>query len=77
MQSGGIGGGSFFMLYDKEKSISKFLNCRETAPRSAHQDMFENSIDDSLKGGRSILIPGTNTVHLPNYATEYGPRKCN
>ena len=58
MQSGGIGGGSFFMLYDKEKSISKFLNCRETAPRSAHQDMFENSIDDSLKGGRSILIPG-------------------
>lgn len=58
MQSGGIGGGSFFMLYDKEKSISKFLNCRETAPRSAHRDMFENSIDDSLKGGRSILIPG-------------------
>ena len=56
MQSGGIGGGSFMII--KDGNISKFLNCRETAPKSADKDMFEDSIDDSMYGGRAVAVPG-------------------
>ena len=58
MMSCGIGGGSFLLVFDQKKGISKFINCRETAPSSATRDMFNDSIDDSLSGGRSIAVPG-------------------
>ena len=58
MQSGGIGGGSFMVIHDNRNNISKFLNCRETAPNSAHRDMFEDNIDESMYGGRAVAIPG-------------------
>ena len=58
MMSCGIGGGSFLLIYDQKNDVKKFINCRETAPASAHRDMFNDTIDESLSGGRSIAVPG-------------------
>jgi len=62
IDAGNIGGGGFMMIYIDGKSL--FLDYRETAPLTAHRDMFLN--DDkaviqnlSLIGTKAAGIPGT------------------
>jgi gamma-glutamyltranspeptidase/glutathione hydrolase len=62
IDAGNIGGGGFMMIYIDGKSL--FLDYRETAPLTAHRDMFLN--DDkavienlSLIGAKASGIPGT------------------
>lgn len=62
IDAGNIGGGGFMLLYMDGKPL--FLDYRETAPLTAHRDMFLN--DDkaviqnlSLIGAKAAGVPGT------------------
>ena len=41
MHSCGIGGGSFLVIHDPDQDVERFINCRETAPKSAFRDMYQ------------------------------------
>ncbi|CAI5950578.1 unnamed protein product [Closterium sp. NIES-64] len=53
----GIGGGAFILIRAPNGS-AEFIDCRETAPAAAHQDMFEGHEEDIRKGGLSVGVPG-------------------
>lgn len=63
-QSSGIGGGAFIVHYDRKTGAISTFDGRETAPASAHADMFLKADGKPLKwreaagSGRSIGIPG-------------------
>jgi gamma-glutamyltranspeptidase/glutathione hydrolase len=62
IDAGNIGGGGFMLIYMDGKPY--FLDYRETAPGSAHRDMFLNAegnvIENStLIGARAAGVPGT------------------
>jgi gamma-glutamyltranspeptidase/glutathione hydrolase len=62
IDAGNIGGGGFMLIYMEGKPY--FLDYRETAPLTAHRDMFLNDegnvIENStLIGGRAAGVPGT------------------
>jgi gamma-glutamyltranspeptidase / glutathione hydrolase / leukotriene-C4 hydrolase len=54
-QSGGIGGGSFILLYLNGTSYA--IDARESAPANSFKTMFSNN-KSSLLGGLSTAIPG-------------------
>ncbi|MFT7471529.1 MAG: gamma-glutamyltranspeptidase/glutathione hydrolase [Kiritimatiellia bacterium] len=62
LDAGNIGGGGFMLIHMEGKPY--FLDYRETAPGSAHRDMFLNEQGDviensTLIGARSVGVPGT------------------
>ena len=63
-QSSGIGGGAFFLYWDKANNTLTNYNGRETAPAAATPDMFLDEKGNKPKwaeafvGGRSVGVPG-------------------
>jgi len=56
--STGIGGGGFMMVYQKEKKQAKVIDFREAAPGKAHKDLFDGNIENGIRGGLAVAIPG-------------------
>lgn len=61
--SAGIGGGSFWLLYDAQTEQYRFIDARETAPQAAHKDYFLNEQgyvvrDKAINGPTAAGIPG-------------------
>ena len=59
----GIGGATFFTIYDKNKD-PVFINCREIAPAAASKEMFEGNSDGAITGSFSIAVPGTDNESI-------------
>lgn len=57
-QSSGIGGGFFLTFYSKKDGKVRTLNARERAPAAATVDMFKDNPKESVKGGKSVAVPG-------------------
>ncbi|MBY6224802.1 gamma-glutamyltransferase [Ferrimonas balearica] len=63
-QSSGIGGGLFMVFWDNEAGKLVTLDGRETAPASAHPNLFLDKdgqpagFMDAVVGGRSVGVPG-------------------
>ncbi len=70
--SSGLGGGGFFVFFDPETSTVSTLDARETAPISAHRDMYlvngkpdaMLSRDGPLAVGVPGLVAGLKELHL-------------
>lgn len=64
-QSSGLGGGAFLVYYDAEAGELTTLDGRETAPRAATPQLFQDDqgepleFYDAVVGGRSVGTPGT------------------
>ncbi|XP_067008802.2 scoloptoxin SSD14 [Anabrus simplex] len=58
LQSMGLGGGFFMVIYDREKREIVTLNARETAPAAAHEDMFNGNSSLSQNSGLAVAVPG-------------------
>ena len=56
-QAGNIGGGGFMMIH-LDGGESHFLDYRETSPRKAHPDQYEEP-DSSVAGAKAVGVPGT------------------
>ncbi len=62
-QSSGLGGGAFLLHYDAARRTVRSYDGRETAPASAHPDLFLRdgtalSFADAVNSGRSVGTPG-------------------
>ncbi|KAJ6440584.1 gamma-glutamyltranspeptidase [Purpureocillium lavendulum] len=57
MYHSGIGGGGF-MLVRTSNATYEFVDCRETAPAAAFQDMYKNNTQASTLGGLASGVPG-------------------
>lgn len=62
-QSAGLGGGGFWLGYDRKSGKMTFLDGRETAPAGATPDMFQEngkelSFFQAVASGRAIGTPG-------------------
>jgi len=60
--SSGLGGGGFFVIFDAAQKEIKSLDARETAPASAHRDMYlvdgKPDSDLSCNGPLAVGVPG-------------------
>lgn len=60
--SSGLGGGGFFVLWDGPAATARTLDARESAPETAHRDMFlvdgRAFADLSRDGPRAAAVPG-------------------
>lgn len=81
--SSGIGGGGFFLVYEKEKDSYSFIDARETAPSAAHADMYLDSAGNferlkSLNGPLAAAIPGlpAGLVYLSENYGHKGLTEC-
>ncbi|MGW1835949.1 gamma-glutamyltransferase [Streptomyces sp. NPDC002067] len=62
--SAGVGGGGYFVYYDAKSRTVRTLDGRETAPRTAGEDLFQENgkplpFDDVVTSGLSVGTPGT------------------
>ncbi|KAK4181151.1 gamma-glutamyltranspeptidase [Triangularia setosa] len=57
MYHSGIGGGGFMLVRD-ELGHYEVIDYRETAPASAHKDMYKHDRNASVIGGLAVGIPG-------------------
>ncbi|MET7641199.1 gamma-glutamyltransferase [Streptomyces sp. NPDC005438] len=62
--SAGVGGGGYFVFYDAKSKKVRTLDGRETAPRSAGKDLFQENgkaipFEDAVTSGLSVGTPGT------------------
>ena len=63
-QSSGLGGGAFFLHFDRAQNQTTFLDGRESAPASATPDLFmtEDGVMgylDAWQSGKAVGTPGT------------------
>ncbi|MEF2071252.1 gamma-glutamyltransferase [Consotaella aegiceratis] len=76
-QSSGLGGGSFLVYYDAEEGRLTTFDGRETAPRDATPQLFQDASGEPLEfydavvGGRSVGTPGTLKLMAETHA-RYG-----
>lgn len=62
--SSGLGGGGFFLYFDKASGKKIYFNGREIAPENAHEKMFLDAngkprqFSDAVQGGLSVGVPG-------------------
>ncbi len=62
--SSGIGGGGFFLYFDKKTGKKIYFDGRETAPAKAFSEMFldqngkARNFSDAVRGGLSVGTPG-------------------
>ncbi|KAH8778074.1 gamma-glutamyltranspeptidase [Hyaloscypha finlandica] len=57
MQHSGIGGGGFMLVRDSDGNYEA-IDFRETAPAAASEDMYNDNIYGSLRGGLASGVPG-------------------
>ncbi|XP_056641868.1 scoloptoxin SSD14-like [Diorhabda sublineata] len=58
-ESMGLGGGFFLVLYNKTTGETWALDARETAPSASGENMYKGQLaSSSLRGGRSVAVPG-------------------
>ncbi|CAP70682.1 uncharacterized protein PODANS_3_7450 [Podospora anserina S mat+] len=57
MYHSGIGGGGFMLVRD-ELGRHEVIDYRETAPSSAHKDMYKHDRNASVIGGLAVGVPG-------------------
>ncbi len=63
-QSSGLGGGAFLLHYNAKSGATESFDGRETAPKSAHPDMFlmvngkPKKFFDAVVGGSAVGVPG-------------------
>ncbi|KAI1760603.1 gamma-glutamyltranspeptidase [Hypoxylon sp. FL1150] len=57
MYHSGIGGGGFALVRDGEGNYT-VIDYRESAPSSAHEDMYRDNVMGSVFGGLSVGVPG-------------------
>lgn len=74
--SSGLGGGGFWLLFDRATDDYVMIDAREIAPAAAHKDMFlgQDGLPDanlSRKGALSAGIPG-NAAAFAHIAKKYG-----
>ena len=50
MQSSGIGGGAFMLVYEKKRRKATFIDAREVAPGAATKNMYLNNSEAARKG---------------------------
>lgn len=67
--SSGLGGGGFWLL-QKHNGDAVVIDARETAPQSAHQDMYLNADGDPLKSKPSIN--GALAAAIPGQVAAFG-----
>lgn len=58
MQSSGIGGGAFMLVYEKKRRKATFIDAREVAPGAATKNMYLNNSEAARKGPLSAAVPG-------------------
>ncbi|BFZ25643.1 hypothetical protein BsWGS_28681 [Bradybaena similaris] len=58
VQSLGIGGGFFMIIYNRTTGRSTVIDAREIAPEKATVDMFQGDRSASVSGPLSIAVPG-------------------
>ncbi|KAJ8483665.1 hypothetical protein OPV22_016150 [Ensete ventricosum] len=56
--SSGIGGGAFIVVRSADSGEAVAIDSRETAPRAASKNMYENDPSSKSKGALSMGIPG-------------------
>ncbi|XP_028146343.1 scoloptoxin SSD14 [Diabrotica virgifera virgifera] len=57
-QSMGLGGGFLLTTFNKTTGEVLTMNARETAPGTAHRDMYLSDPDSSKWGGKAVAVPG-------------------
>jgi gamma-glutamyltranspeptidase/glutathione hydrolase len=75
-RAGNLGGGGFMLIHDAARGQTTALDYRETAPASAHRDMFLNAAGEadpelSRYSAHSVGVPGT-VAGLLEAHTRYG-----
>ncbi len=74
-QSSGLGGGGFMITYRARDGAVAAIDGRETAPASAHPDMFldeegaELGFIQRVQSGRAIGVPGTIALYARAHAS--------
>ncbi|XP_035659758.1 glutathione hydrolase 1 proenzyme-like [Branchiostoma floridae] len=65
--SAGIGGGAFFVIYDRARGTAEVIDAREMAPAAATRDMFGTNRTLTEIGGLAIAVPGAVKGHMKAY----------
>ena len=56
MQSSGLGGGHFMLVYSKKNKNATFINAREKAPGAATKTMYVENPQLSKTGKETLII---------------------
>ncbi|KAI8497429.1 Gamma-glutamyltranspeptidase 1 [Branchiostoma belcheri] len=62
--SAGIGGGLFFVIYDRSRGSAEVIDAREVAPAAATRDMFGDNRKLAKVGGLAVAVPGALKGHM-------------
>ncbi|CAH1247803.1 GGT1 [Branchiostoma lanceolatum] len=72
--SAGIGGGAFFVIYNRSRGTAEVIDAREVAPAAATRDMFGANRTLTEVGGLAVAVPGAVKGHMEAHQ-RYGTLK--